>query len=334
MKKLFWMLAVVFFNINSQQPFEFKSYKDGNGFLKATFLEELSGIFHPHVFFETGTYMGQTTAHAVPFFKEIHTVELHDGQFEQAQAKLACYNNVFVYHGTSPDVIGEVVPTLDGTILFWLDAHYSGSGTALSFEDTKDPKAFTAIREELQAIKQLNKKNCIILIDDIRGFGTRIRDQEYVASWEYPILQDVVDDLLEINPRYAFALVGDILFAYDQDLYHPLFSETVTACTKIRLYDGYNLSDYELLAIEKTIIHAPAHEKEFIKSLPSFMIGGKGYFFWDDLLCGLADFGSGNYTQAGIAFSKIKEMTQGTSNLLNYSHRRIDAYLQACNLLK
>jgi len=296
------------------------------------FLQCLSDVFHPDVFFETGTYAGETTACAAHCFKQVHTVELHDALFVNAQAKLAQFENVSVYHGKSSDVISQVGSTLQGIILFWLDAHYSGSGTATSSDNAKDPNAFTAIREELKAIKELSIQNSIILIDDIRLFGTRIGDQDYLGCWAYPTLQEVKRDLLEINPRYAFALVGDILFAYDQDAYNPAFSEAVLACTKTRLYDGLSLSDDELLQLEKIIMYAPAHEKQFMKGVCYMMMDYQDPLFWYDLLRGLVELEAGNYEQAKAAFIKVKKVVHDGAHSFSYDHWRIDSYLQQCNL--
>lgn len=330
MKRLILFLSVVSLNVLAHQPFEFKSYKDNNGFLESGFLKKLADIFHPDVFFETGTYMGQTTEHAAPYFKEIHTVELHDGQFERARSKLARFRNIAVHHGKSQDLIAQVAPQLQGTILFWLDAHYSGEGTGKGSDD-KDPNAFTAIREELQAIRELGIQDCIILIDDIRGFGTRINEQDYLGCWCYPTVQEVVRDLRAINSEFSFALVGDILFAYDARKYHPQFSPTVVACTQTRLYDGFNLSDVELLHYEKTIMDAPEHEKESMRKLCGMVMMYKDPFFWHDLVFGLVELGSGNYDLAKKAFTKIKSLKQNPPQSLSYNHWRIDKYLKECN---
>lgn len=329
MKQLFLLASVIFINAYSQRSFEFISYKDECS-LDINFIKNIYEVFHPDVFFETGTHLAITTAKAAGFFKEVHTVELYDELFYAARSGMARFSNVRVYHGKSPDVITQVAPSLQGTILFWLDAHYSGGGTALSSDNLEDPDAYTAIRGELRAIKELNLKNCIILIDDIREFGMSAGGVEYISRWAYPSIQEVKRSLLEINPHYTFALAGDVLFAYNPDLYHPKFSETVISCTKSRLYNGYNLSDNELIDAEKLIMHATAREKQFINYVCNVMMNYEGRLFWYDLMHGLAELGSGNYMQAKIAFEKVNKDLRNSSCTFFYDNGRVDEYLKEC----
>jgi len=331
MKKLLLLSTTLFLSLSATQKFEFKSYKDATGALDVRFLQMIRDVFHPDIFFETGTYMGQTTAQVAPFFKEIHTVELHDRLFAEAQAKLKRFKNVTVHHDKSQNAITRVVPNLDGTILFWLDAHFSGEGTATSSDDHKDPNAFTAIRYELQAIKDSGIKNSIILIDDVRGFGTQIGKQEFLGCWAYPTLQEVKRDLLEINPHYEVVLLGDILMAYDADLYQPEFSDAVLACTKTRFYDGSNLTDAELQNATQVIMHMPEHEKELIRFLYTSMTDYKDPMFWHDYWYGLTELGAGNFELARTALEKVKKMVRNDSGSFAYDHWLVDAYLQECN---
>ncbi len=265
MGKLFLLLGV-FFSCNSNNIFEFIDNKKDNA-LGKDFIRKLVDTFNVDIFFETGTCEAKTTINAAPFFKSIFTIELHATLFKNAKAKLATYSHVNIFQGTSPEYMKSIIPNLKGTVLFWLDAHYSGEATALSFDNPNLPEAVTAIRAELAAIKETNIKKCIILIDDIRGFGTEISGVKYLGCWAYPTVQEVQRTLYDINPNFEVALLGDILLAYDKLDYQPLFSETVKACTRTRLYDGYNLSDQELLKLEEIIKNAPLHEKEYIKNL-------------------------------------------------------------------
>jgi hypothetical protein len=333
MKKL--ILLSIFFCINIK-AFDFIDHKE-QGVLSKDFLQELIKVFSPKVFFETGTYYGGTTISALPYFKEIYTVELHKGLFENARKLLKKYNNVHVYNDRSYEVILKVAPNINGTILFWLDAHFSGEDTALSFNNPEAPEAVTAIREELRAIKEIRLNDCIILIDDIRGFGVEVLKNEYLGCWAYPTIQEVQHLLQKINPRFEVVLLGDILLAYDGSKYNPSFSEAVVACTKTRLYDGYNLNDDELIELEKTIMNAPAYEKDYIKNLYSRMTDYKDPMFWHDLWCGLVELGSQNYMKAYEAFSKVKIREQHYNKnrkldpkKIPYEHWRIDKYMEEC----
>ena len=336
MKRLFLFLAMLSFNIFSNKPFDFVDNKK-NGALEKAFIQKLVNVFNVNIFFETGTFRTETTTNATPYFKEIHTVELHDGLCKNAKRKLAKYKHVHVYHGSSPDVIKQVAPTCKGTILFWLDAHYSGHGTALSFDNHEAQNAVTAIRQELEAINSVGIKDCIILIDDIRGFGTKIGEKEYMGCWAYPTVQETKESLLKINPDFEIFLLGDMLLAYDKYKFSPEFSDTVKACTKTRFYDGKNLNDVDLLELEDMIMHAPAHEKNYIKTLYKNTTNYTDPMFWHDLWYGLVQLGAYNYTEAHKGFSKVKvrkehldKNRQPSSKVITYNHWRIDQYLKQC----
>ncbi|MCX5921924.1 MAG: hypothetical protein NTX86_01190 [Candidatus Dependentiae bacterium] len=335
MKKILLLIALSC-NSYTQNTFECVSYKT-HGHLDTIFLQNMVNTFNVDNFFETGTFDAGTTINAVPYFKTIVTVELHDSLFAGSKAKLAPYKNVIPFHGHSPEAIRIFAPQLQGTILFWLDAHYSGEGTALSFSNHEAPDAVTPIRGELAAIKAANLNDCVILIDDIRGFGIEVAGVEYLGCWAYPSVQELKRDLLAINPNFTVMLLGDMLLAYDQSKHQPLFSDTVQACTKTRLYDGYNLSNEELLAAEEVIQHAPEKEKSCLKNLYKLMTHHKDPMFWHDLWYGLVELGDGNYAHAHSAFSKVALRTQTFNknrqyNLktIAYNHRRIDTYLNAC----
>ncbi|MBP9842271.1 MAG: hypothetical protein KBC64_07625 [Simkaniaceae bacterium] len=314
--------------------FEFKDNKL-QGALNPAFLEKLVFTFHPDTFFETGTFDGKTTVNASQFFKHVITVEIYEPLFKRIQPKFRSYRNIASYFGNSSQLIASIGKELQGTTLFWLDAHYSGKGTGVSDSvNSGSAEAITAIREELAAIHTVGIQDCVILIDDIRGFGTEISDQIFLGCWAYPTLQEVKLALLKINPQFEIALLGDMLLAYDSSKYQPQFSATVEACTKTRLYDGQNLTYQELFDLETKIQMAPPHEAAFIASLYKMMTGYKDPMFWHDLWYGLTQLGRRNYKEANIAFQKIPgriqsgKFKEGILNPVHYEHESLKCYLE------
>src|SRR5579872_977749 len=172
-------------------PLSFVNNKSKGGSLRADFIKQIIDEFHPDIFLETGTYDGITAKTVAPYFKQLHTVELHPELYRKAQSVLRDSSNIIVYCDSSPSMIKRVAPTLSGHILFWLDAHYSGENTAMSNNNPYDPKAITPICQELDAIKQCNLGICTIMIDDIRGFGSVIDNIEFLGCWAYPSIQEV-----------------------------------------------------------------------------------------------------------------------------------------------
>lgn len=334
MKKIILLLSIAC--ASTHACFEFVDNKKDHA-LDKQFIKSLIDAFGCDTFFETGTCGCDTTLNAVPYFKTVVTVELFKPLYQAAKTKLKRYRNVHLYYGKSPETIATIGPHLaKNNVLFWLDAHYSGPGTALSNPNESDPDAVTAIRGELQAIKESGIHNCVILIDDIRGFGTEMHGQEYLGCWAYPTLQEVKSRLLEINPHFEIALLGDTLLAYDASKYKPHFSPTVIACTGTRLYDGYNLTDQELANLENCLMNAPLHEKDFIKNLYNQMTDYKDPMFWHDMWYGLVALGNKNFADAHQAFSKVKvrvqyfdKKRQPDSTILQCKHPHIDRYLKS-----
>src|SRR6266852_1192683 len=94
--------------------------------------------------------------------------------------------NVHIVFGDTAKVFEGVVQAISGRILFWLDGHYSGPGTALG--DDVCP-----ILAELDVICQLMRADHCILIDDVRLF---------TGADGYPPMDTVRTKLKEINPQY------------------------------------------------------------------------------------------------------------------------------------
>lgn len=314
--------------------FNFVSNKMDIGHLDPQFIQHLVEEFKPDIFLETGTCNGMTAKVAASFFKLVYTVELSQELYKAAVNLFVTLPNVSMYCDSSPAMIKKVLPSLSGHILFWLDAHYSGGATVCSNNDINDPEAYTAIRKELEAIKECNMQNCTILIDDIRGFGSIINGTEYLGCWAYPSIQEVCRLGKEINPHFSFALLGDMLLMYDATQFSPSFSSVVQACTASRLYDGTNLKDEQLLEYEKVIMHAQGAEQAFLTSLYHRMTDYKDPLFIHDLWYGLISIGSGNWDEAIIALEKVpnrvetlNKKKQHTNKCLHYDHWRIDHYL-------
>lgn len=128
-------------------------------------IKEYAEEYGCKTFVETGTAEGHTTYSCLETFDVLHTVELYRPFYEKAVKRFEGIEKVKCYFGNSKDVLPEILSQIKSKPLFWLDAHYSGKGTAQA--EDKD----TPILEELELI--LNSvKDCVILIDDAREFGT------------------------------------------------------------------------------------------------------------------------------------------------------------------
>jgi hypothetical protein len=115
-------------------------------------------------FIETGTHLGDTLAYiAQNKTIECTSIELADHFYKKAEKRFASYSNVSLLHGDCGEILPQEIEKIEQPVLFWLDGHYSGLGTAKSTVDTP-------ISIELMAILESTIKKHIILIDDARQF--------------------------------------------------------------------------------------------------------------------------------------------------------------------
>ncbi len=320
--KYFYILFLSVISL-SVHPFSFVSHKASDGALAASFLTELKEVFKIDVFVETGTYDGSTALRAATFFQQVYTVEFSPSIFEQAQRKLAATSNVQIFHDSSPHFLEKIIPQCKGSILFWLDAHYSGGSTAMSTANISDPEAMTPIRNELKAIARSGVQDCVILVDDIVYFGSTIGEKDYLGDWAYPTIHELKKIGLQINLHFEFALLGAQLLMYDKRKFNPPLSKLISACTQMRLYDGTNMSQNDLKWAEKVIMSIEGPEKIYMIHICKHIMQWDVPLFYHDLWYGLICIGNQEWHEAESAMEKV------TSKLFDdlKLRQRIDSYL-------
>ena len=146
-------------------------------------------------FVETGTYLGDTVQAMRKSFSQIYTVELDPQLYRRASKRFSGIPHVHMLHGDSAAVLGDLLPRLEGSCLFWLDGHYSGKGTARGQDDSP-------LRSELAHILARGNANDVVLIDDARelkgtgGYPTLTSLTEYLCgecpSWRIWVHNDMV----------------------------------------------------------------------------------------------------------------------------------------------
>ncbi|KAA1250522.1 hypothetical protein F0Q45_09200 [Mycobacterium simiae] len=117
------------------------------------------------IFIEAGTYKGETTAFFARHTDRVISVELHDGLFAAAEQRFAKYPNVTVIHGDSVIELPKIVLNCLSPPLVYLDAHYSGPGTAK--REQKEPAESTLLQ-----LASVAPAGTTIVIDDLRLFGS------------------------------------------------------------------------------------------------------------------------------------------------------------------
>lgn len=149
------------------------------------------------VFVESGTSHGDGTYAILPHVDEVHTIEAFEPCYDFSLNRFQNEDKVNIYFADSGKVLPEILPKLEGkSVVFWLDAHYSGDGTALLDKETP-------IVAELEAISQVSNLDHAIVIDDARGFGV----------WnDYPSIEWMESYCEERFPHHKFFLEGDEIF--------------------------------------------------------------------------------------------------------------------------
>jgi hypothetical protein len=148
-------------------------------------------------FVESGTFYGQTVARVKNQFEKVISFELSRDLFELNALAFSRYEHIEVRFGDSADLLRGINQRASGRILFWLDGHYSGPGTALG-------TVVSPILAELDAIQQNGRADDCILIDDARLFTGRSG---------YPVVEEVRSKLKKINPQYEIQDDWDCIVA-------------------------------------------------------------------------------------------------------------------------
>ena len=146
------------------------------------------------VFVETGTLHGDTLAAVRSEFTALHSIELQENLNQAAVARFKEDNLVFIHQGDSGEVLKSVLASISDPVVFWLDGHYSGSGTAKGSQDCP-------IWRELDAIIIRGNERDIVLVDDARLYGRRV---------SYPTLKAIEKKLLAAFPNCTMMLHDDI----------------------------------------------------------------------------------------------------------------------------
>ena len=167
-------------------------------YFKHDLLKRLS-TENPHLttFVETGTWKGDTTYQLRNYFAELHSIELDTQLYKAAQQRLRRFLQIKLWHGHSPEILQQIVPTLTQPTLFWLDAHYMGG-----------PRTGHGVCPALAEISAIcthldESAGHLILIDDARNF---------IVPGDYPTVDEVTQHISKYWPSYHPKVKDDIIY--------------------------------------------------------------------------------------------------------------------------
>lgn len=153
---------------------------------------------------ETGTWRGDSAAQMAGVFEQVWTVELSPELHGAAVERHRGQPDIRFLQGESSSVLAELLPTVEGAALFWLDAHWGGSEGA--GEQRQCP-----VLDEIAAIDSWrHAADSCILIDDARWFlgppDPKLRREDW------PTFLEVLDLLRAHHDRYV-TILEDVVIA-------------------------------------------------------------------------------------------------------------------------
>jgi hypothetical protein len=160
----------------------------------------LRRTFQVETFIETGTFQGETAAWASRHFPRVITIERSDNLHREARARHINQSNVSFLLGDSREKLRELLPGLQGPLVFWLDAHLCGGETYGHGDECP-------LLEEVAAIKASGVV-AFILVDDARLFLAPPAGHD-IKAW--PGLQEVSNALAAGTDPGYLAVVEDVI---------------------------------------------------------------------------------------------------------------------------
>ena len=148
-----------------------------------TLIPEVLSKYKTDNFIEFGTYKGNgcKLAHSLGF-KNIHSIEISNFYYTLNVISLRRFKNIHLYEGNTLDVLPKLLENINEQSTFWIDSHNEND---------------CPILKELEILSKHKIKNHILLIDDMRMFGT--------ASHEFITLNQIIKSIKKINPDYQIS---------------------------------------------------------------------------------------------------------------------------------
>ena len=149
-------------------------------------------------FIETGTFMGDTILSMESYFSNLYTIEIKRELFETVKNRYKG-DKVHFYLGDSGDVLTEILPTINGKSIMFLDGHWSAGDTGHGQKDCP-------LYEELQSIVLHHKNEALIIVDDVRlfGMGPHNKAKYDICNWEDINVQNVLEIVKDRLTNYYF----------------------------------------------------------------------------------------------------------------------------------
>lgn len=163
--------------------------------IKQKIIKDYAKKFKLNTMIETGTFMGEMIDAVINIFPNIISIEFDPLLAERAKNKFSSNPHIRIFQGDSGNLLSEVMKNISEPCLFWLDAHYSGVGTAKS--DLETP-----IVRELNILLDHPRTDHVVLIDDAR---------EFTGNNNYPSLHEIENLIILKHPDWVMQVEDDII---------------------------------------------------------------------------------------------------------------------------
>ena len=196
-------------------------------------MKRLSTLFDVKILVEVGPKYRDVTTNALRIFDEIFTIETDHMNFLKTERQFKTKRTVHCYEGETAEVLGKILPIIQGKILFWIDG--------------REQSSIETIEKNLKSILASDQKNSVILISHIHSlFDNQSKNNPMLSFAEIVKIQ---------MPNYVFYIAGDYAIAYPKSTgISP--SPLVEACTESALFQKTNLAAEKVIAAEKIIVNA------------------------------------------------------------------------------
>ena len=155
-------------------------------------------------FIETGTSYGASIHSIHPYFEKLWTVELSQELYTHTKPLTDSIPHCTHVLGDSLIELPKFLHSIPDTdkVFFWLDAHYSSQNTARNHLDCP-------LIEECLVIDQNYKSDsAIVVIDDVRLFGTNVNE-----DWSYIDEKGIQNSFNNFDIKF-YEIVDDRLLLY------------------------------------------------------------------------------------------------------------------------
>jgi len=161
------------------------------------------------IFVETGTHMGNTIFAMEPYFQELHTIEIKE-EFYDIVKNSYKGSKINFYLGDSITELNQIVEKLNGNAIFFLDGHWSSGDTGRGEKDVP-------LLEELKQIMENFKYSAIVIIDDLRLFGSCPEHESCNEDWS-EISEGVIKEICQSRSERIYSLDDRLIIHLNENI--------------------------------------------------------------------------------------------------------------------